>query len=209
MSISYAAEELDAIAGWLGDGFSASQIVVEFHHRFRRAVTRNAIIGIVHRNKRLAAIGLGGKGPAREKVKQDSVRRAKRTSALHVPALPAAPVKPTANVPFRAGVVLSTADTAAPDAAFDPCSLRSPPLAKILADLAWTECRWPVNDARPGEDHLFCAAHRDPLLGPYCAAHAARAGSGYTASQTIGRQTIGSQPVARQTIGRWPRQRVA
>lgn len=41
---------------------------------------------------------------------------------------------------------------------------------KPLADLDWCDCRWPTNDAAPGEPHLFCAEPAMPGR-PYCAAH--------------------------------------
>ena len=49
---------------------------------------------------------------------------------------------------------------------FDVAS-RNVPLMMLEA----RECRWPVNNAAPGEEHLFCGLEAD---GPYCAHHAAR-----------------------------------
>lgn len=51
------------------------------------------------------------------------------------------------------------------------------PVGVSLVALDDDQCRWPVNDRRDGEPHLFCAAATDG--GPYCAGHATRAGAGY------------------------------
>jgi hypothetical protein len=40
-----------------------------------------------------------------------------------------------------------------------------------LMMLGGQQCKWPVNEAERGEQHLFCAA---PADGPYCAHHKAR-----------------------------------
>ena len=61
---SYTDAELQEIARWLKDGFSASKIAAAFSALRGNAVSRNAIIGIVHRNAMLGAIGFAnGKGP--------------------------------------------------------------------------------------------------------------------------------------------------
>ena len=48
-------------------------------------------------------------------------------------------------------------------------------MAKPIYDLEEGECRWPVNDAAPGEEHLFCGLPhgREPHEQPYCDCHAA------------------------------------
>lgn len=154
MSGGYTSEQVDAIAGWLSEGLTASQIVSVFCRTFGEDRSRNAIIGIVHRNKRLAAIGLAGRGERSEKQKAAAARQKivekRQVRRAVVPAKPVVAPQPPKRV----------------DAA-----------AKTLADLAWSECRWPVNDAAPGEQHLFCAAPRGN--GPYCPFHARQAGAGY------------------------------
>lgn len=60
---SYSDAELQEIARWLKDGLSASRIAVAFSALRGSPVSRNAIIGIVHRNAMLGAIGFAnGKG---------------------------------------------------------------------------------------------------------------------------------------------------
>lgn len=54
---SYSDAELQEIARWLGEGLSASKIAAAFSALRGGPVSRNAIIGIVHRNAMLGAIG--------------------------------------------------------------------------------------------------------------------------------------------------------
>jgi GcrA cell cycle regulator len=60
---SYTDAELQEIARWLKEGLSASRIAAAFSALRGSPVSRNAIIGIVHRNATLAGIGFAhGKG---------------------------------------------------------------------------------------------------------------------------------------------------
>ncbi|UVK51562.1 GcrA cell cycle regulator [Mesorhizobium sp. AR02] len=60
---SYSDAELQEIARWLKDGLSASRIAAAFSALRGSPVSRNAIIGIVHRNAMLGAIGFAnGRG---------------------------------------------------------------------------------------------------------------------------------------------------
>ncbi|TJW07261.1 MAG: hypothetical protein E5W82_23900 [Mesorhizobium sp.] len=54
---AYTDTELQEIAVWLKDGLSASRIAVRFSALRGSPVSRSAIIGIVHRNQVLKAIG--------------------------------------------------------------------------------------------------------------------------------------------------------
>ncbi|WP_137933687.1 GcrA cell cycle regulator [Mesorhizobium comanense] len=54
---SYSDAELQEIARWLGEGLSASRIAAAFSALRGGPVSRNAIIGIVHRSPMLGAIG--------------------------------------------------------------------------------------------------------------------------------------------------------
>jgi hypothetical protein len=56
-SMNYTQPEKDSIAIWLREGDSASQIAPKLSAQRGSPVTRNAIIGVVHRDKALAAIG--------------------------------------------------------------------------------------------------------------------------------------------------------
>ncbi|QKC82681.1 GcrA family cell cycle regulator [Mesorhizobium sp. NZP2077] len=60
---SYSDAELQEIARWLKDGLSASRIAAAFSALRGSPVSRNAIIGVVHRNAMLGAIGFAhGRG---------------------------------------------------------------------------------------------------------------------------------------------------
>ncbi|AMY03720.1 GcrA cell cycle regulator [Mesorhizobium ciceri] len=87
---SYSDAELHEIARWLKDGFSASRIAVAFSALRGSPVSRDAIIGIVHRNAMLGAIGFAnGKGPpprSRQAVgKRAGSKRASGASAKATP----------------------------------------------------------------------------------------------------------------------------
>ncbi|TIQ27514.1 MAG: GcrA cell cycle regulator [Mesorhizobium sp.] len=57
MPAAYTEKEIDEIAAWLREGLSASRIAGRFSALRGSPVSRNAIIGIVHRNAGLRAIG--------------------------------------------------------------------------------------------------------------------------------------------------------
>lgn len=57
---AYSPAEIEAIAGWLRETDSAAQIAAKFCSRFHRHVSRSAIVGLVHRNSILKAIGFAG-----------------------------------------------------------------------------------------------------------------------------------------------------
>ncbi|TPK63595.1 GcrA cell cycle regulator [Mesorhizobium sp. B2-4-19] len=78
---SYSDAELQEIARWLEEGLSASRIAAAFSALRGSPVSRNAIIGIVHRNTMLGAIGFAnGRGMP------PAVRRAAGEQAMCKPA---------------------------------------------------------------------------------------------------------------------------
>ncbi|BCG87039.1 hypothetical protein MesoLj113c_31490 [Mesorhizobium sp. 113-3-9] len=71
---SYRDAELQEIARWLKDGLSASRIATAFSALRGSPVSRNAIIGIVHRNAMLGAIGFAnGRSPGAERAMRKPV----------------------------------------------------------------------------------------------------------------------------------------
>lgn len=66
----YTDTELEAIARWLKDGLSASKIADRLSALRGSAVSRNAVIGIVHRNAGLNAIGFANPGGGRSGGRQ-------------------------------------------------------------------------------------------------------------------------------------------
>ena len=86
---AYTEKEIDEIATWLKEGLSASRIAGRFSALRGAAVSRNAIIGIVHRNAGLRAIGFanpnGGRAGGRpRKAQPDRPGRRGRVAAGHV-----------------------------------------------------------------------------------------------------------------------------
>ncbi|MFC3324530.1 GcrA cell cycle regulator [Mesorhizobium cantuariense] len=89
---SYTDAELQEIARWLKEGLSASRIAAAFSALRGSAVSRNAIIGIVHRNTMLGAIGFAnGKGlPIGAKLAARKRAASKRATGISASARPAA-----------------------------------------------------------------------------------------------------------------------
>ena len=85
MAAAYTEKEIDEIATWLKEGLSASRIAGRFSALRGAPVSRNAIIGIVHRNAGLRAIGFanpkGGRagGRPRKHARPDRPGRRGRT----------------------------------------------------------------------------------------------------------------------------------
>lgn len=126
---------------WL-DGLSASQIAKQLG-----GVTRNAVIGKVHR------LGLGGRGAP------SAPGRATRVSASRPTRPRRAPVRaaPRAPQPVR----MAEAPPPAPE---------GPGLITDMARLGAHACKWPIGDPK-SPAFSFCGRHAD---GRYCVAHEAQ-----------------------------------
>lgn len=170
MVSAYSAEEKVAIAGWLREELSATEIANRLSAQRRCAVSRNAIIGLVHRDKTLAAIGLHGSGGAR------GVTAAPSQPRLHAGNIRGKKEGRAFAPPFAAPKPRHVDDGIAPHV-YDDTSRHVALLALKDGD-----CRWPVNGAGRGESHLFCG--QPSGLSSYCPHHCRRAGSGYLAAQT-------------------------
>ncbi|AZO25943.1 GcrA cell cycle regulator [Mesorhizobium sp. M1E.F.Ca.ET.045.02.1.1] len=88
MAAAYTEKEIDEIAAWLREGLSASRIAGRFSALRGSPVSRNAIIGIVHRNAGLSAIGFanpkGGRAggrPRKHAARPDRPGRRGRVAA--------------------------------------------------------------------------------------------------------------------------------
>ncbi|MER8540282.1 hypothetical protein NKH17_12585 [Mesorhizobium sp. M1334] len=169
---TYSEAEIALIADWLGENLSATQIAYRLARQRGCAVSRNAIIGIVHRNKVLAAIGLSGPS-------------GKPSAGSPVPQAPSVPRAPKPEARLHPGNIRSKKEARALDPVFAPPARRPVDGLKPhaydaaarhipLEELRHGECRWPVNNAAQGEKHLFCG--KAASLSSYCPHHALRAG---------------------------------
>jgi len=136
---------------WL-DGLSASQIAKQLG-----GVTRNAVIGKVHR------LGLSGRAapsqPARPVFKAP---RPARPAATTVPI--ARRAAPTAEPP----PVVSVAEPASAATALAP-RVEERGVATVLT-LGAHMCKWPIGD--PSSDEFSFCGRRSSEDGPYCIEHA-------------------------------------
>lgn len=149
-----------AVAELLREGLSAGQMSK------RLGISRNAIISIIHRDKVLSEIGLrSGVGGARNPKAASSPYKTGRmkTAARRSPARQSQPA-PVAVVPFIE-----------PEPAFiceDVAEIETPTdsLGLPLSDLNLRQCRFAVNNAAKGEQHLFCG-HPVKIGSSFCEHH--------------------------------------
>lgn len=127
-------------------GYSASDIARSLSARMGEAISRNSICGIYHRHadqltKHPLQVSPWSKTTGKQSVCQSGAKARIKQAAFKPPK------------PVRSPI-------AAPQSRFVP-----------LLDLRANECRWPVNDARVGETHLFCGCETNPLSS-WCEFHA-------------------------------------
>lgn len=125
------------------DGLSASQIAAELG-----GVTRNAVIGKVHR------LGLSG----RAKPANSSIKRTKRASKQTYAKSKTNPRG------VNKGTSLSVVTRTVVEDIPEPDSLKME-----LVDLTESTCRWPSGDPATSDFH-FCG-HKSKEDGPYCEYH--------------------------------------
>jgi GcrA cell cycle regulator len=150
--MSWTDERVDLLKRLWSEGLSASQIAGRLG-----SVTRNAVIGKVHR------LGLSGRATTsrmkshRPRARMANVKRQ---------------VKPrfaqTGNPAVRALYMDAEAYVAPAEEIEIPLAER-----KTIQTLTECSCRWPIGDPQTSEFH-FCGRNKVPLL-PYCEVHARRA----------------------------------
>ena len=153
--MSWTDERVDLLSRLWLDGRSASQIATELG----LGVTRNAVIGKVHR------LGLAGRpktipsvptAPVRSKAKPATRPEAELTAVVLQPEeLPVAAVLQTYVKP--------------PSPSFSEVVIPATERVTIM-DLRESSCRWPMGDPTSAE-FRYCGARSPVGNGPYCATH--------------------------------------
>ncbi|MER9411631.1 GcrA cell cycle regulator [Mesorhizobium sp. M0589] len=165
---AYTETELQEIAVWLRDGLSATGIAVRFTALRGSPVSRNAIIGIVHRNSALKTIGFanprGGRSGGRPRKNATApqpskpVRRPEVSKpaapatpvarqARHTPARPLLPARPAPSIPGEGRLVVDGEIYRFNVPAPRPASLgRQPHVAAMrFIDCLFDRCRAPLD----------------------------------------------------------------
>lgn len=176
------------MSGWTADakarvfelvkeGLPASQIAISL------GVTRNAVIGVVHRAKDGTRLKGREVRPLPGRPKKNQPAKPRLVKQSRIPGILAGP-KPK---PHPGNIVAKKEARA-----FDPGKaqpVRTSPTAfecraVPLVQNNRRDCWWPVNDAAEGEQHLFCGNPAEPGSS-YCRAHFLRSiGSGTEAERT-------------------------
>ena len=154
VSMSWTDERVEQLKKMWLDGLSASQIANELAH----GITRNAVIGKVHR------LGLSGRvkspvpAPARPRTK---------TTGEDASQTPAQPVS-------RGNLAIATESRPSPAPVPRPAAQEVviPMSERVgIMDLRESMCRWPLGDPASSE-FRYCGAKMQNGLGPYCGYHA-------------------------------------
>ena len=154
--MSWNDERVDALKKLWADGLSASQIAGRLG-----GVTRNAVIGKVHR------LGLAGRATtSRMKSHRPRVRTAQ---AVKRGLLRTRPVGSAGPSPLKS-LYLADAEPYLPPAEELVIPLNE---RKYIQTLTESCCRWPIGDPQQPDFH-FCGKQKVPGL-PYCEVHARRA----------------------------------
>jgi len=172
---SYPEAEINQIKVCLTDGLSASQIANRISEMRGERVSRNAILGLVHRNKDLKAIGFTEKLPVRsDKTAKTAPARARSPAPSRMPQLAFLratpdfePREPT-DYEMLTQIPRPRSEELGDKQAYDASSKQ-----KLLGELKEADCHWPVNEPEKGDVYLFCA--QPVQLGQrYCRHHVLR-----------------------------------
>ncbi|MCB1367587.1 MAG: GcrA cell cycle regulator [Rhodobacteraceae bacterium] len=171
--MSWTDERVETLKTMWGDGKSASQIAKELG-----GVTRNAVIGKVHRLGLSNRAGPAAKPPAREKP-------APKVEAAPEPEAPpkeepveAAPVR-VAPIPPRRPIIKAgqplppqpSANEVSAEALANVRAVEKTARRLRLMELTERTCKWPIGD--PATDDFWFCGHAVQPGKPYCDAHVA------------------------------------
>jgi GcrA cell cycle regulator len=158
--VTWTDQRVELLKKLWADGLSASQIAAEIGN-----VTRNAVIGKVHR------LGLSGRAKTPPKANATSAVQARPRKPSRPPSAPASIVPEAPNnvvvapIVQRQSVVEARPDRTGHDDVAIPMSERV-----TIMDLRESMCRWPMGDPTRS-DFRFCGARCTPGI-PYCTHHA-------------------------------------
>ncbi|MDL2332863.1 GcrA family cell cycle regulator [Brucella inopinata] len=152
-------ERKSAVADLLREGLSAGQIST------RLGVSRNAVIGVIHRDKALSEIGLvrGADRVRKPKVESSPYKSGRMKTAARSPARQSQPAPVVVMPIVELTPVFVCHDISEVDTPIDPFGLP-------LADMNLRQCRFAVNNAAKGEQHLFCG-HPVKIGSSFCEHH--------------------------------------
>ena len=168
--MSWTDERVELLKKMWNEGQSASQIAKELG-----GVTRNAVIGKVHR------LGLsnrnGGASPAPKAAPEKAAPKAKKEEAAPKPAEKAAEAPPRPMPPARRPIVPAgqplppqpSANEISPEALAKVNEIEKKAKKLSLMELTERTCKWPVGDPAT-DDFWFCGLAVKPGK-PYCEAH--------------------------------------
>jgi GcrA cell cycle regulator len=162
--LTWTEERVDMLKKMWGDGLSASQIA----GKIAGGVTRNAVIGKVHR------LGLAGRQTApRAPSSRSNVRKETRSPGMAQPRMPSQPSMPTAGANAlkpQMHTYVSPKQAPLPE----PKPMRLVDLSKdgriTILHLSDKTCKWPIGDPMH-DDFCFCG-HNPRDASPYCEYHA-------------------------------------
>ncbi len=147
--MSWTEERVARLTKLWTDGLSASQVAADLG-----GVTRNAVIGKVHR------LGLSGRAKQPSKA-GGRPKRTTRTSSY-------TRVNRTTNKTAKTGSTQTTRPIAQPSAAVADIKAPDPKRIKLV-QLTETTCKWPIGDPQEA-DFCFCG-HDIKTDTPYCEFH--------------------------------------
>ena len=166
--MSWTDERVATLTKMWGEGQSASQIAKELG-----GVTRNAVIGKVHRLG-LSNRATGGTKPAAKgkAAAKPAVRAKPAAKAKAAPAATPKPVLPARKAIIPAGQPLPpqpSANEISPEALASVREVEKKAKKISLMELTERTCKWPIGD--PATDEFwFCGLTSEPGK-PYCEAH--------------------------------------
>ena len=174
--MSWTDERVDLLKKLWGEGQSASQIAKELG-----GVTRNAVIGKVHR---LGLSNRAGASPTKAAEKKPAATRAKAepkakpaTSASPAPAAASDEPAPKPVVPVRKAIIPAgqplppqpSANEISPEALASVREVEKKAKKISLMELTERTCKWPIGD--PATDEFWFCGLSVQQGKPYCEAH--------------------------------------